>query len=321
MLDLLLHAFFASAQPVQARCDVRVSVSLATTLTSVDQPQKVYATVDNPCEEDVEGTATFFIQGVQVKQKPFAVRSGGRSTDAWITWAPTAIGNQDVRIDVEGVADPSRTVTQATVSKAIYVDRDTDRDGVPDTSDSDDDNDGLTDGEERTLGTDPLQLDTDHDGVGDKQDAYPLDPNRSRVAPPTPPTPVPAPAPVQTPVPTPRPTTTPTTSAPKPTTQTTAVKPKLTPQPAPQPVQQAGLVITVPNAAPPAPSTSTAVLEKEVIPSAQDLNVATATDAIPQVAPAATQPSGPNTSLQILIALALITGIAGAAFFTLSVKS
>ena len=45
---------------------------------------------------------------------------------------------------------------------------DTDGDGVPDANDPDDDNDNLTDSYEATVNTDPLNSDSDHDGVNDK---------------------------------------------------------------------------------------------------------------------------------------------------------
>ncbi len=54
--------------------------------------------------------------------------------------------------------------------------RDTDRDGIPNVTDSDDDNDGLLDVEELSLGTDPLDPDTDDDGVVDGKDAFAKDP-------------------------------------------------------------------------------------------------------------------------------------------------
>jgi parallel beta-helix repeat protein len=58
------------------------------------------------------------------------------------------------------------------------VDRDTDGDGTFDLQDIDDDNDGLTDTEEAAIGTDPLVVDTDGDGYNDKEDKYPLDPDK-----------------------------------------------------------------------------------------------------------------------------------------------
>ena len=58
---------------------------------------------------------------------------------------------------------------------------DVDGDGTGDNADTDDDNDGLDDDEESTFGTDcaitnPLDADTDMDGVPDAADAYPNDP-------------------------------------------------------------------------------------------------------------------------------------------------
>ena len=52
---------------------------------------------------------------------------------------------------------------------------DTDGDGTGNNADSDDDNDGISDADELTNGTDPLLADTDGDGVDDGQDAFPTD--------------------------------------------------------------------------------------------------------------------------------------------------
>ncbi|WP_234530248.1 Ig-like domain-containing protein [Paenibacillus pseudetheri] len=52
---------------------------------------------------------------------------------------------------------------------------DTDGDGIPDSLDPDDDNDGLTDEQEIVLGTDPKKPDTDGDGINDKEDPFPTD--------------------------------------------------------------------------------------------------------------------------------------------------
>ncbi|QEP42085.1 DUF5011 domain-containing protein [Ectothiorhodospiraceae bacterium BW-2] len=56
---------------------------------------------------------------------------------------------------------------------------DTDNDGTPDSIDTDDDNDGLSDIEEQQLGTDPLKADSDNDGVNDSIDLFPLDSTES----------------------------------------------------------------------------------------------------------------------------------------------
>ena len=48
---------------------------------------------------------------------------------------------------------------------------DADLDGLPDSVDDDDDNDGLSDSEESALGTDPLLADTDDDGLSDSEES------------------------------------------------------------------------------------------------------------------------------------------------------
>jgi len=56
---------------------------------------------------------------------------------------------------------------------------DSDEDGLGDVCDSDADGDGIPNDQEVLIGTDPLLVDTDGDGVNDPEDPYPLDPYRS----------------------------------------------------------------------------------------------------------------------------------------------
>lgn len=57
---------------------------------------------------------------------------------------------------------------------------DTDHDGIGNNADVDDDNDGWSDSQEQSFGTDPLRKDTDGDGVNDPQDFYPLDSQKNK---------------------------------------------------------------------------------------------------------------------------------------------
>lgn len=57
--------------------------------------------------------------------------------------------------------------------------KDFDSDGVGDNSDTDDDNDGLTDLDEASIGTNQFLDDSDNDGVLDGNDRFPLDANES----------------------------------------------------------------------------------------------------------------------------------------------
>ena len=91
--------------------------------------------------------------------------------------------NTDIRtveISVQGEIAGSNTVT-----RDISVLDDSDNDGQPDSADTDDDNDGLTDIEEQNLGTNAKLADSDGDGVDDgresKDGSNPLDGGSSNI--------------------------------------------------------------------------------------------------------------------------------------------
>lgn len=84
---------------------------------------------------------------------------GGLSLDSAIAQpCPVATQTADGLAFTLGVLAPPDSAAAET---------DTDGDGLPDSIDPDDDNDGLTDEEEGVLGTNPLDPDTDHDSQND----------------------------------------------------------------------------------------------------------------------------------------------------------
>jgi hypothetical protein len=180
----------------------------------VNQQAKIYVTVDPNCDQDVDGAIEFFANDVSLGTTPFSYKASGRTEEVWMSWTPKASGVITMKATLS-----SPGWTGGTLSKELYIDGDNDNDGagdlldtdddndgVPDSqdlypldptkaydtdgdgidnsADTDDDNDGLSDVEEAALGTDPLKVDTDGDGVSDKNDAFPLDPNKSRPDPP-----------------------------------------------------------------------------------------------------------------------------------------
>ena len=177
---IVIHAETCSITTPQG-----IVVSPATPIMNVRG--KIYVTIEGSCVDDLEGSVTFFEQGVSLGTKPFSIRAGGRAEEVWLSWRPIVDGNRDLRVSIVGSSDEPPTTATAEASLTVFVDRDTDGDGVPDRLDQDRDNDGLTNDEEAKLGTDPLKLDTDQDGVDDKHDAFPLDPNRTTLPPPPPP--------------------------------------------------------------------------------------------------------------------------------------
>lgn len=94
-----------------------------------------------------------------------------------------ASANPNSDFDLDGVLDASDNCPQTANANQA----DSDADGVGDACDSvndntaDPDGDTLTNAQERDLGTDPLNPDTDGDGARDNVDGYPLDPTRQSI--------------------------------------------------------------------------------------------------------------------------------------------
>jgi len=104
----------------------------------------------------IDGGATF-----SVYSSPFTVPS---TTTKIIYGARDILNNEADELSIDVVVES----------------KDTDKDGIYDLGDADDDNDGLTDKDEEQIGTDPLNPDTDGDGHDDMVDKYPLDESKYR---------------------------------------------------------------------------------------------------------------------------------------------
>lgn len=227
---VLLFAFcslLSSPAPTHAAsCVLSIGaqdISVVPAAPFLNQSARIYATVQPLCNSDTEGSVLFYANDALIGNKPISYKKAGRAEEVWVNWRPTQYGETKIRVDTKG--EGGEVGDSALITLFIDRDtdgdgigdltdpdddndgvldaadkwpldptrsRDTDGDGIDDSIDSDDDNDGLFDFAEQNLGTNPLKYDTDGDGVGDKQDAFPLDPKRSVLPPPEP---VVAPAP------------------------------------------------------------------------------------------------------------------------------
>ena len=79
------------------------------------------------------------------------------------------VDNNDPASDSDGdaISDEDETSVGSDPLDPMSVPGDNDGDGIPDITDPDDDNDGITDVDEATAGTNPLEADTDEDGEND----------------------------------------------------------------------------------------------------------------------------------------------------------
>lgn len=216
---LFLMVLFGGALPAQAvNMDLSVSQGSISFLPEnffVGQTVRIYTTVDQAGSSDTEGTVEFRAGEQVIGSKPISLKAGGRPEEAWINWTPTKVGDQTVEITVRPEAGYTDMVQgNNSVTERVFVDqdtdgdgignqadtdddndgtpdvrdmfpldskksKDTDGDGIDDSIDSDDDNDGVYDFEEIQRGTSLTERDTDHDGVTDARDAFPTDPKRS----------------------------------------------------------------------------------------------------------------------------------------------
>ena len=115
------------------------------------------------------------LSSVRVSGSGFEVLGWEPSLGASLPVAsPTGSLSGVLRLRASAAGSRSVTVTatdaiglETVRTLAVETLSDLDRDGVSDRDDEDDDNDGLTDARERELGTDPLRVDSDGDGLSD----------------------------------------------------------------------------------------------------------------------------------------------------------
>ncbi|MBI2041459.1 MAG: hypothetical protein HYT20_00380 [Candidatus Nealsonbacteria bacterium] len=136
---------------------------------------KVFARVFNLGDTDVYGFVVFSDNGKEIADpQPISVKSNTYD-DVFIDWlAPAGSHDVQAKIVATNLADENSANDKA-IRENYFVDSDIDGDGVGNSKDTDDDNDGLTDGQEIALGTDSLDPDSDGDRVRDGIDIFPLD--------------------------------------------------------------------------------------------------------------------------------------------------
>ena len=141
---------------------------------------KIYARVFNTGDTDISGNVVFLDDNKEMADpQPISVRANTYD-DVFIDWRAKQ-GNHDIKVNIIRLnSSDDNTENNSTVKKGVFVDLDTDSDGIGNEKDADDDNDGLSDEEETKIGTDTKKSDTDGDGVSDQVDAFSKDKTESR---------------------------------------------------------------------------------------------------------------------------------------------
>lgn len=152
---------------------------------------RIYANVTNPSSRDLRGVVKFLNQDGQIKEdQPVSVLAG-KDDSVFVDWAPSP-GEHNIKIIIIPFEKEQDNPANNTVEKSITVFADTDRDGIANKDDPDDDNDGASDeadafplDKKEQLDSDGDQIgnnadpDDDNDGAKDADDALPLNPNET----------------------------------------------------------------------------------------------------------------------------------------------
>lgn len=166
-------------------------VSFSTKTFLEGQSVRIYATAHSASNIDLRGVIRFFDNDAQIQgDQPISVVSSQTDT-VFVDWTPTP-GVHTIKIKVvpfeEGYDDPANN----SIETQITVFADTDRDGIANSSDGDDDNDGIPDADDTFPLNKNESLDSDGDGIGnnadedddnddvlDTDDAFPLNANEA----------------------------------------------------------------------------------------------------------------------------------------------
>ncbi|MEK9133100.1 MAG: thrombospondin type 3 repeat-containing protein [Patescibacteria group bacterium] len=197
VLSVLATVVFVTAQTALAAGSDDLVLSPASVRFSTEtvlegRSVKIYATVTSSSQKDLLGVVRFFDEKEEISgDQPVSVLAG-KSDDVFVEWKPHELGKHNIRIQLIPFENSSDNLANNTVEKTITVLADSDRDGIPNISDPDDDNDGHTDDQDAFPldkgewtdsdgdgAGDNKDTDDDNDGVPDPTDACPLDPTES----------------------------------------------------------------------------------------------------------------------------------------------
>jgi len=153
---------------------------------------RVYATVINQSNLDLLGVVRFYANGSQIGGDQAISIFKNKTDDVFMDWVPLNYGEVKIAVKIfpwePEIDDPSNNW----IVDYINVIQDSDHDGIPNSEDPDNDNDGVlnekdafpldpkeqydTDGDSKG---DNADEDDDNDGVPDTLDGMPLDPNET----------------------------------------------------------------------------------------------------------------------------------------------
>ncbi|MBU1017680.1 PKD domain-containing protein [Patescibacteria group bacterium] len=133
---------------------------------------RVYVTVQNRSYFDLSGVVKFYDEKTSSfigSDQPVSILAQ-KTDDVFVDWNAASLGNHTIAIRVVPWHSDGDDPGNNKITKSVYVDVDSDGDGIGDSVDPDDDNDGTPDGEDDFPHDPGESTDTDDDGIGDNTD-------------------------------------------------------------------------------------------------------------------------------------------------------
>jgi hypothetical protein len=133
------------------------------------QTYKIYATATSNSNRDLLGIVRFYDNGGQIGGDQVISIIAGKTDAVFIDWVPN-FGSHNIDVKLFPWEPAIDNPGNNTISSSVYVEQDTDYDGITNENDIDDDGDGIIDQEDAFPLDKNEQRDTDGDGIGDNSD-------------------------------------------------------------------------------------------------------------------------------------------------------
>ena len=163
----LLFFCFATAQAATLNAGLVSGIWYSKLPFFAGETVRIYTAIQNNSGTDVKGKVQFLKNEELIEEASFSVLKG-KLVQVWGDWKAQQ-GTYKISAKIVE-ATPPVSNSFAVAQSEVFVDQDTDKDQVGNIQDTDDDNDGLTDEKEAILRTNPLNPDTDGDGIKDNVD-------------------------------------------------------------------------------------------------------------------------------------------------------
>lgn len=156
---------------------------------------RIYATVKNNSSQDLFGTVKFYDEknGEFIGEDQPVSALANNTDDVFVDWNAKSVGEYPISARVIPWEQEGDNPDNNKVTTSIYVDLDSDLDGIPNRQDPDDDNDGVADNSDAFPSNPAESSDSDRDGIGnnvdedddgdgvtDIQDLFPTDSKESK---------------------------------------------------------------------------------------------------------------------------------------------